>query len=448
MNVTIKNTGDLNAMLSVEIKPEDYQGKVDKQLTDYRKRANIPGFRPGHVPASLVKKQYGKAILIEEVNQILQQAVYNHIQEEKIDILGNPLPVLQEDIDWDSQTEFVFDFELGLAPEFELAINKKTKVDYLKIVADEKMVERYASDYAKRFGTMSYPESIEKDSIVKAQFAELDGEGNKVEEGVNSEATFTMESVEDKKSIKALTGKKIKDVVVIDAKKAFKADFNLSGLLKVTPEQIEASTGSFELTIEEVSKLDGAEMNQELFDKVFGEGTVNGKEEFYAKVKEDAERMFIGESERKFYDDVRQVVLKKAKFELPDEFLKKWLQTSGENPIPADEVEQQYGDMRDSMKWQLVESKVVKDHNIEVTPEELTEFAKGLVAQQMAQYGQMPEGMDLDAIAKNVLGNKEEAQRITEQLFTEKLVKFFKENLKLNEKEVSFDDFIKEATKK
>ena len=448
MNVTVKNTDELNAVLSVEIKQEDYQEKVQKQLADYRKRANIPGFRPGKVPASLIKKQYGKAVLIEEVNQILQNAVYQHLREEKLDILGNPLPVEQNDIDWDSQTEFSFDFELGLAPEFDLKIDKKIKVPYLKIVADKEMVDRYANDYAKRFGTMSYPESIEEGVLVKALFQELDAEGNVVEEGVSESATFSMESLALKKLVKEFTGKKVGDEIEINAKKAFVKDFNLANVLKTTEDKLEASSGTFKLCIEEVSKLTPAEMNQELYDKVFGEGVISDHDAFLARIKQDAEGMFVGESERKFYEDTRNVVLGKTKFELPDEFLKKWMQTSGEKPVTAEEVETEYPNMKDSLKWQLVENKVVKDNNIEVAKEDLKEFTKSLVAKQMAQYGQSPEGMDLDSIADNVLNNQEEAQRITDQLFTEKLVQFFKENVKLAEKEVSFDDFIKESTKK
>lgn len=448
MNVTIKNTGDLNAVLSVEIKAEDYQAKVEKQISDYRKKANIPGFRPGHVPSSLIKKQYGKAILIDEVNHILQNAVQDHIRDEKLDILGNPLPVPQNDIDWDTQTEFVFDFELGLAPEFDLTVDSKIKVPYLRIVADDDMVKRYATDYAKRFGTMSYPEAIEGDSIIKAQFVELDEAGTPVEEGISESATFTMDNVNLKKNITALTGKKVGESVELDVKKAFKKEFNVGGLLKTSDEVIGNTSGAFALTIEEISMLTPAEMNQELFDKVFGEGTIADEKAFLARIKEDAEKMFIGESERKFYEDLRGVVLKKTKFDLPDDFLKRWMQTSGEKPISEEEVEKEYPNMKDGLKWQLVENKVVRDNNIEITRDELKDFAKTMIMRQMAQYGQLPESVDLDSIAENVLQNQEEANRMSDQLFTEKILAFFKENVKLTEKEVSFDDFIKEASKK
>lgn len=448
MNVSVKNTGDLNAVLSVEIKAEDYQAKVEKQINDYRKKASVPGFRPGHVPAGLIRKQYGKGILIEEVNQMLQHAVEDHLKEQKLDILGNPLPVPQTDIDWDTQTDFVFDFELGLAPEFSLTVDSKIKVPYYKITADKEMLERYSSDYAKRFGKMSFPEAIEEDSIVKAYAVEVEADENAKEEGISGEVTFTMDNITGKKNISSLIGSKKDDFVILDVAKAFKKEFSVSGMLKVSDEELAASTGNFRFKIEEISKLEPAEINQELFDKVFGEGTIADEKAFLARIKEDAENMFIGESERKFYEDVREVVLGKTKFDLPDEFLKKWMQTSGEKPISQEEVEIEYPKMKDGLKWQLVENKVVQEHKIEVNREELKEFTKSMITKQMAQYGPLPESMDLDSIAENVMQNQEEVQRMSEQLFMEKIVQFFKENVKLAEKEVSFDEFIKLATKK
>lgn len=447
MNVTTTKTGDLNAVLTVKISPEDYQQKVEKVLKDYRKNAKIPGFRPGMVPAGLIKKQYGKAVLIDEVNHLLQHAVTDHLRDEKLDILGNPLPVPNDDIDWDNQSEFSFDFELGLAPEFDLKISDKIKVPYAKITADKKMVDRYVEDYTKRFGKMSSPESVEENCIIKGEFVEVDKDGNAVEEGITASASIGLDSLDDKKTVKALTGLKAGDKVTIDSKKAFKDDFNFANVIGSTKDALEASTDLFEITISEITKIDPAELNQELFDKVFGEGAVKDEKEFRARIKEDAEGMFVGESDRKFYEDVKEAVLDKTKFDLPDEFLKKWMQTSQDRPVSAEEIEEEYPKMQDSLKWQLVESKLVKEHGIEVSQEELVSYTKELVARQMAQYGQQPEEKDLEDIAKRVLENQEEAQRIADQLFGDKLMKFFKETVKINEKEVSFDEFVKMLSK-
>ncbi len=443
MNVTTKESGKLNAVLTVNITPEDYQEKVDKVLKDYRKRANIPGFRSGKVPAGLVKKQYGKAVLIDEINHLLQHAVHDHIQKEKLDILGNPLPVPNESIDFDHEKEFSFDFEIGLAPEFELKPLDKFKVNYYKIKADKKMVDRYVADYSKRFGKMSQPEEIAAETIVKAHFTEVDKKGNPVEDGLSGEGTFSMESVDDSKSAKALKGMKVGEKTVLDFKKAFKKEFNSAKLLETTTANLESSTMKFEAEILELTDIEPHPLNQEFFDKIFGEGAVKSEEEFRQKLGEDSEKAFVGDSDRKFLEDLKDAVLAKTKFELPDEFLKKWMARDSENDLTEEEIEEDYPKMRETLKWQLVENKVAKENDIATSREELMAYAKQLVAGQMAQYGQQPQEAELEDIAKRILENPDEGRRIAEQLFSAKLLKFYKETVKMNEKEVSFDEFLK-----
>lgn len=445
MKVNVQKQDDLNAVLTVSIEESDYREKVDKTLKDYRKKANIPGFRPGHVPAGLIKKQFGKSVLIEEVNHILQHAVYDHIQSEKLDILGNPLPVEQTDIDWDQQTEFNFDYELGLAPEFEVKVNGRIKVPFLKVVADEEMVNRYINDYARRFGTMSYPEAVAENAILKGVFTEVDKKDNAVEGGLEVESTFAIDALKTK-ATKGVHGNKVGDSVILEAK-SFNDDFNLSGILKIDDEQLKASTGRFSFEIKELSKLDPAELNQELFDKVFGEGTITSEEEFKARIKADAERVFVGDSDRKFYQDVRDKLLDKTKFDLPEAFLKKWMRTATEQPMSDQEIEEKFPEMKEDMRWQIIENRVIRENDIKVEHEELVEYTKQMVLQQMAQYGQFPEGLDLDQIANNVLGNRDEAQRINDQLFQQKLMQYFKDTLKLDEKEVTYEEFIKAVSK-
>jgi trigger factor len=443
MNVSTQKTADLQATMTVEVQPEDYQEKVNKVLKDYRKRADIPGFRKGRVPASLIKKQYGKSILIDEINQILQRAIFEHIQDEKLDILGNPLPVEQNDIDWDTSSTFSFEYELGLAPDFELKVNKKIKVPYYKLEADKEMVQRYVDDYAKRFGKMTYPDSVEENAIVRATFKEVDEKDAPVEEGLEKSATLTLDSIDDAKTTKALMGKKKGDKVVLNAKKAFKKDFNLSNLLGIEEETLAASTQRFELELTEVSKLEPAPLNQALFDKVFGESTVNSEKEFTERIKADAAKMLQPQADQKFYQDVKETLLGKMKFELPEAFLKKWMQKSGEKPMSAEEVEEQFPKMKEDMRWQLIENRIIKEHEIEAGQEEIMAYTKNLVQQQMAQYGQMPEEEQINSIAQNVLQNKEEQQRITDQVYSAKLLDFFKENLKIDEKKTTFDQFLK-----
>lgn len=441
MKVNVNKVDALNALLTINIEESDYQDKVENTLKDYRKKANIPGFRPGKVPAGLIRKQFGKSVLVEEINNILQRSVYEEIQKEELDILGSPMPVEQNDIDWDNGKEFTFEYELGLAPEFELKINARTKVPYYKVVADAEMIGRYVDDYARRFGKMSSPESVEEHTTFKADFTEVDQDGNLVEEGLKAEASMSVDALKDE-SLDKVKGKKVGENFILNTTD-FKDDFRLSGVLGVDAEQLEASTGSFQIELKELTKIEPAELNQELFDKVFGEGTINSEEEFRQRIKEDAEKVFVGDTDRQFYQDVKSKILEKLDFELPETFLKKWMRTAGEKPMSEEEVEEQFPQIKDDMRWQLVESKAIKDNDIKVEHEELVEYTKALVAQQMAQYGQFPESIDLDKIAHNVLGNKEEAQRINDQLFQQKLITLFKEKLKLEEKEVSYDEFVK-----
>jgi trigger factor len=442
MNVTTKKTDDLNAILRVSIKEEDYRDAVDKTLLDYRKKANIPGFRPGKVPAGLIKKQFGKAILVEEVNKILQESVFDHIKKEKMDILGSPLPVSMDTMDWDNQSDFDFDYEVGLSPEFELKISSKTKMPYLKVVADEEMLNRYITDYARRFGTMSYPDAIEDDAILKGDFVELAEDGGPKVGGINLNTTLALDAFTDATQ-KELKGKVVNDQMSFN-KDSFKDDFRLAGVLKVEEEALATSSYSFSFTLTELSKIVPAEQNQELYDKIFGEGVVKSDKEFKARIKEDAEKVFVGDSDRKFLMDIKEKMLDKTKFELPEAFLKKWMRTSGEKPLTEEEVEEQFPNMKEDMRWQIMQNRIIADNKIEVKQEELVEFTKQLVLQQMAQYGQMPEGVDLDQIAKNVLGNREEAERIGDQLFERKLMDFFKASFKVENKELSYDDFVKE----
>ncbi|MDZ7847960.1 MAG: hypothetical protein U5L96_15080 [Owenweeksia sp.] len=310
------------------------------------------------------------------------------------------------------------------------------------------MIDRYVKDYAKRFGTMKYPEAVTDDSIIKAIFTEVDEDSNAVDGGIAHEASFSMESLDDKKAIKLLKGKKVGQKLTLDLKKAFKAEFDLAKLLDTDTEKLKASNGLFELDIVEVSELLPAEVNQELFDKVYGEGELKSEKEFRERIAKDGEGMFVSESDRKFMEDLQDKVLSKAKFDLPDEFLKKWLRTSQEKPVTDEQIEEEYPQLKKNMKWQLVENKVMRENDIDISHEEITDYTTQLVARQMMQYGQQPDPDSLKDIAARVLENKEEAQRITDQLVSEKLLKHFKETVKLDEKEVSFDEFVKKVETK
>jgi len=437
MNISKNEVDALNLTVNIEITPEDYQDKVNSVLQNYRKSANIPGFRPGKVPMGLIKKQYGKAVLIDEINKMLQDSIYNYIQEEKLNILGNPLPVEQEELDFDTPGTYNFGFELGLSPEVDVKITKKNKVKGVKVVADDKVLDTYMEDIRGRYGKMSTPEKPAADDMFHGSFTEVDADGAAVEGGiVKEDAQFLGTNLKTKKAQGELAKAAMGSTMAFDAKKSFGKDYNVAGLLGVTDAQLEASTGSFEFKLTNISRMEPAELNQEFFDKVYGEGAVTSEEEMRARMKEEAERMYQNESDQYFLNNVAEYLLDKTKFDLPIEFLKKWMQTSGEKPVTAEEVEADWEKTEKGLRYQLIENAVITAAEIKVSREDLLDHTVGMVKAQFQQYGQqvMDDEM-LKGIAENALKNEEEVRRISDQVYNAKLL-------------VTYDEFIKLVTEK
>ena len=450
MNISKNQVDALNLVVNIEITPEDYQEKVNGVLQNYRKSANIPGFRPGKVPMGLIKKQYGKAVLIDEINKMLQDAIYNYIQEEKLNILGNPLPIEQEELDFDTPGTYSFGFELGLSPEFEVKISKKNKIKGVKVTADAKVLDTYMEDIRGRYGKMSTPEKPAAEDMYHGSFTEVDAEGAVVDGGiVKEDAQFMGTNLKTKKAQGDLAKTSMGSTVAFDANKSFGKGYNVAGLLGVTDAQLEASTGSFEFKLTNISRMEPAELNQEFFDKVYGEGAVTSEEEMRARMKEEAERMYENEADQYFLNNVAEYLLDKTKFDLPVEFLKKWMQTSGEKPLTAEEVEADWEKTEKGLRYQLIENAVITAAEIKVSREDLLDHTVGMVKAQFQQYGQqvMDDEM-LKGIAENALKNEEEVRRISDQVYNAKLLAHYKESFKVEEKEVTYDQFIKLVTEK
>jgi trigger factor len=448
MNISKNEVDALNLLVNIEITPEDYQTKVSDVLENYRKRANIPGFRPGKVPMGLIKKQYGKAVLIEEINNLLQDNIYKYITDEKLNILGNPMPIEQPELDFDTAGSYNFQFELGLSPEFEISISKKNKVKAVKVVADKKVLDTYVEDIRNRYGKMSAPEKPEVTDMFHGIFTEVDANGAAVEGGIVKEDTQIMGSNLKTKKVQGEWCKATAGAALpVDAAKSFVKGYNAAGLLGVTDAQLEASTGLFHFELKSVARMEPAEMNQEFFDKVYGEGAVTSEDEMREKMKEEAERMYMNESDQYFLNNVAEYLLDKTKFDLPVAFLKKWMQTAGEKPVSAEEIEADWEKTERGLRYQLIENKVIQMGEISVSQDELVDHTVGMVKAQFQQYGQ--QGMDdemLKGIAENALKNEEEARRINDQVYNAKLLTYYKESFKVEEKEVTYDEFIKLVT--
>ncbi|KPM32470.1 Trigger factor [Croceitalea dokdonensis DOKDO 023] len=438
MNITKEQIDDLNAVVKVALTKDDYQDKVDTILKDYRKQANIPGFRKGQVPMGLIKKQYGKAVLVDEVNKLLQDNLNKYLTEEKLDVLGNPLPKQQESLDWDAE-ELAFEFELGLAPSFDVKLKTKKAITQYKIVADKKMVEEQVERIRKQYGKI-----VSKSEVGKNH--ELTGIFKNEAEEIEHKTTLELDKVKSKKALDTLLGKKVNDTVTLKTKGLFKEDYLLSAALGIDREKAEKLNIEVEFTIEEINERELAELNQELFDKIFGEGKVSSEKELKAKIKEDSEKQFEQQADQKLLNDVTEKLIEETKFELPKEFLHKWIQVSGENPLTEDEAKEEYEKSEKGLRYQLIEGKIINENNLQVQFDELKEFAKGFIKSQMAQYGHLnPEEEELENIAARVMGNQDEVKRMSEQLMSQKLLNLYKEKANLKVKEISYENFVKEV---
>ena len=438
MNITKEQIDPLNAVLKVELSREDYQEKVDNILRDYRKNANIPGFRKGQVPMGLIKKQYGKAVLVDEVNKLLQDNLNNYLTEEKLDVLGNPLPKQQDNFNWEAD-DLAFEFELGLAPEFEVSLGPKKGIPHYKIVADKKMIDDQVDRIRKQYGKLVSQDVIGPDNEVSGNFFNEEAE-------IDHKTTLELSKIKSKKALTALKGKKAGETVVLKTKGLFKEDFLLPGSLGIPREKAENLDIEVDFTIAEINKREPADLTQDLFDKLFGPDTVHSEKEMRTKIKEDSEAQFQQQSDQKLLNDVTEKLIETTKFDLPSEFLQKWMQNTGEKVLSEEEARDEFEKSEKGLRYQLIEGKLIKEHGLELQFEELRDFAKGFIRSQMAQYGQSePKEEDLDAIAARVLSNQDEVKRLSEQLMSQKLLDLYKEKANLKTKEVTYDDFVKEV---
>jgi len=437
MNITRKDIDGLNAVLTVEVAKDDYSGKVDKILADYRKNATIPGFRKGTVPMSLIQKQYGKAVLLEEVNKILQENLNKYLQEQQIDILGNPLPRMTEDFKWDAE-DYAFEFELGLTPEFNIDLSSVNDITQYKITADEKMLNEQVDRIRKQYGKLVAQQTVEAGSDVTGTFINE-------EKGINNSTTFSLDVFKDKSVADKFIGKKPGDVVTLNTKGLFDDDHKLMDFLKVGHDEVHGLDINVDFTIEEVNGSEPAELNQELFDKLFGEGNIKSVDELKASIKEDAEKQLATQADQKFLNDVTDALLKKTKFDLPATFLKKWIQTAGESPLTAEQAEEEYNKSENGLRYQLIEGKIIAENNLQITFDDLKAFTSETIKKQMAQFGQMnPSDADVEGIVARVLSNKDEVKRLSEQVMSEKMLNLFKQKVSAKAKTVSYEQFVKE----
>ncbi len=447
MNITRQNVDELNAVLTLELTKEDYQERVEKVLNDYRKKATIPGFRPGKVPFGMIRKMYGKPVLAEEINKLISESLSNYLVNEKLDILGEPLPHEGDNktLDFDNDTNFEFKFDLGLAPEFDLCLSNKDKLTFHKIKVDKELIQKYVDNYTQRMGQFVNVDKIEDKDVLTVKINQLNDNGEILEAGIYvDEARLSTDLIQDQNIKKTVLKASKGDTLVLDLKKAYTNEFDLASLLKIKREELAAITSEFKVNIQEIQRFTKAEVNQELFDKVYGEGTITSEAEFHKKISEEAAVNLERDSEFRLKLDTKDLLVKKFKKDLPQTFLKRWLIAVNEGKFSQEEIDKDFDKFTEDLKWQLIKNRIAKENKIELKEEDLKEAAIQQARMQFAYYGMnnVPDE-HLEQFSRRTLENKDELRKLHENSLEEKIVAFVKQTVKLEEKEISLEKFNK-----
>lgn len=448
MNVSFQNIDKVSGLLTVKLEKADYQEKVDKSLKTFRQKAQIPGFRKGMVPMSLVKKMYGKSVIAEEVNKLLSEKVYDYIKSNNVNMLGEPLPneEKQQVIDFDTMEEFEFVFDIALAPEFKAEVSNTDKVDYYTIEVTDEMVENQVKAYTQRNGKYDQVSAYEDNDMLKGLIAELDENGNTKEGGIQVEGAVLMPSYMKNEEQKAIfANAKVNDVLVFNPNAAYDGhDAEIASLLKIEKEAAAEMKSNFSFQVEEITRFVPGDLNQELFDQVFGKDAVKTEEEFRAKVKEGIAAQFVADSDYKFLIDARKMLMEKVgKLEFPDALLKRIMLLN--NKEKGEEfVAENYEKSVEELTWHLIKEQLVKDNEIKVEQEDVINIAKDATKAQFAQYGMMtvPEDI-LENYAQEMLKKKENVDGLVGRVVEAKLATALKAKVTLNNKTVSMEEFNK-----
>jgi trigger factor len=443
MNITKQDIDALNAEITISLNPQDYESKVTEGIKKVQRQANMPGFRPGKVPAGLIKKQYGTQIMVDEINKLLNDSIYKYIQENNLEILGNPLPKDQTSVDFANQKDFEFVYQLGLAPEFNIQLDNSNVFSYKTVKVDDELIEKYLKDIRRNYGQPTSPEVSSEKDVVFVDINELDESGAIAAGGIYKSTSLSYERIKNESAKAKLVGLKRDDKLVININELFDSSVDKSVTLGIEKEVADAATCNLQLTVKNISRMEEAELNQELFDKIYGPGVIEGEEAFRNKIREELAAMFKADSDRFLKTEVENKLVETLNIKLPDTFLKKWLAVANEKPVTQEEIESDYPNYSKAMQWRLIENKIIKDNNIQVSAEEASNEAKVFVRAEYARYGQTASDEDLEKISKDILAREKDAQKIFENLYSKKVLDLIREKCTLQTNEVSYDDFFK-----
>lgn len=446
MQITEEKISDQNALLTIAISPEDYAQKFDRALKGYQKQVSMPGFRTGKVPMGVVKKRYGKSVLVEELNKVLNQSIQQYITDKNLQILGSPIPASdrREKGDWDNPSDFEFVYELGLAPELDVNVSAKDQFDYHTIAVDDNMIEEQIGRMRRRYGKIEKVSEVESNDMLSGDFVELDAQDEVNSSGIFTSSTLTLESIDAEVSAR-FVGKAEGDEVIFDPMKLASSHGDIARIMGVGHEQVHHLHTNFKFIIRGIQRMHMADLDKAFLDRMLGEGTT--ETDLREKIRTDLNENFKKDSDQLFRRDISTKMVAKHQPSLPDTFLKRWIVLTNEKPISPEQVEQDYYVYRNGLQWQLIFNSLIKQKAIVIEPESLIEKTKGIMAAQYSQYGMpTPDDDELTETARKVLGNQEEARRVMDMVYDDKLVAFIRENATVNEKSVSYDEFVKLAS--
>jgi len=445
MNITQEKIDDLNAIVKIKISPEDYTEKVDKSIKDQAKKSNLPGFRKGMVPAAHIKKMYGRSILVETVNTLLSDNLSKYLTDNKVEILGQPVPAMNDaqDFKWDGTDEFVFNYEIGLAPEVNVSITAKDKFVQYNVKADDETLASRIKNIRRSYGKMTNPEVSADDDVLYAELVQLSPDGAVFEGGISSTGSIRLEQVKDKVILKTLIGKKKDDVLELDVQKAFDGnEAVIAKVLNIEEADAKEVKSKFQVTVKNVNRLEESDLNQEFFDKIFGEGVVTDEAGFTTKITEEIEGMFKQDADRKLQNDMYTQLTESVKMDLPDEFLRKWLKATNEKLTDA-ELAEGYEDFAKNLKWTLIENKIIKDNSIEIKYEDVFATAKQRLDAQFRMYSPAPLPEDqLAQYTATFLQEKDNANRIFEEVKAIKVFEYIQSVATLDQKDIAYNKFV------
>ena len=450
MIVVKENVDKLNANLIVKIAKEDYANKVRNSLEKYRKTAKIPGFRPGNIPMGMIQKQYGKTVLAEELNKLANEGIYNFITENKLEILGNPIPKENAEVkgDFNAPEDFEFCFEIGLSPTIDMSKAMDEKYNYTTIKVDDKIINQQIEDLRRRYGKLITTDIAAEKDMILGKFQELNQDGSINEAGISNATTISLEFLKDETVSQLLVGKKVNETFELAPSKVAKDSKDMASLLGVSEEIANEITSNFNFTITEIKKMVMADLNSDLYAKLFQEGEVDSEESLKARVKKDMEQMFSKDSDKLLTRSVFNTIMEKTEVEFPTDFLKRWIRMTNDKPVTEEDINLEFDSYLKSLKWQLIQTKIFKDNNIKLDQAEVVEYTKDLLRGNYAQYGiPAPEDAELSETAIRLLQNKEQANGIYDQMAEQKLTDFFKSMVSLVAKPVSYDEFVELAGK-